>query len=105
MPVHEVVENDQEIRRGEGIVFSLTTTNWQAAPTPAAITIVRLADNSNVTATWTSTATPTVLGNVITLPEITVPSNAELGRYRVNIPFTAGGFSPGVPYVDLVVGA
>ncbi|MCG3208619.1 MAG: hypothetical protein FOGNACKC_02230 [Anaerolineae bacterium] len=105
MSVHEVAEGEQEIRRGEGIVFQLTTTNWESAPTPANISIIRLKDGQDVTSQFTSTATPNVTGDVITLPKITAPGNAATGRYRVNMPFTAGGFVPGVPYVDLIVKA
>lgn len=103
MPVHEVAEGEQEIRRGEGLVFKLTTTNWEASPAPADISIIRISDGQDVTGDFTGSATPSVDGNVVTLPEITAPTAAALGRYRVNMPFAAAGFSPGMPYVDLIV--
>lgn len=103
MTILSVVQGEQEIRRGEGIVFDLTVTNWESSPTPDDITIIRVRDGQDVTADWTSTATPGVAGDVITLPKITVPAGAALGRYRVNVPFTAGGFSPGIPFLDLIV--
>lgn len=99
----EVAEGEQEIRRGEGIIFQLTTTNWESAPTLADISIVRVRDSQDVTSQFTSTATPNVNGDVIILPKITVPNTAAFGLYRVNIPFVAGGFSPGIPYIDLMV--
>jgi len=103
MSIHEVLEGTREMRRGEGITFTLTTTNWASSPTSSAISIIKLSDDSDVTADWTETATPTESGDVITLPEITVPSDAAYGEYLVNIPFTAGGFAEGIPYVILRV--
>lgn len=101
--IHEVVEGNQQIRRGEGVTFQLTTTNWESDPDPAAIVITRRSDGTDVTAAFTTTAVATASGDVITLPEITVPSDAELGFYRVDIPFDAGGFDPARPYLDLEV--
>lgn len=102
-PIHEVAEGTQEMRRGEGIVFQLTTTNWESDPTPGNISIVRMLTGDDVTSAWTSTATPTVSGDAITLPEITVPANAAFGAYKVNIPFDAVGFDPGIPFIRLKV--
>lgn len=101
--IQEVVEGTQEQRRSEGIVYSITTTNWASAPVPADITITKLADGSDATGDFTSTATPTVASDVITLPEITIPSTADLGEYQVNTPFTVDGFSPGIPYFIIEV--
>lgn len=103
--ITEVVEGRQEIRRSEGLVFQLTTTNWESSPSSSDIVITRLSDSTDVTADWTSTATPSDSGDIITLPEITVPADAQLGDYRVDVPFTAGGFSPGIPYFILRVTA
>ena len=101
--IHEVAEKIQYIRRGEGIVYKLTTTNWESSPVASDIVITRLSDSTDVTDDWTTTATPTVASDVITLPEITVPADAQTGKYQVDIPFTAGGFSPGKPYLRLLV--
>lgn len=94
--IHEVAEGIQQIRRSEGMTYSVTTTEWESTPTPSDITITQLSDDSDVTSAWTTTATPTVDGDVITLPKITIPADADLGLYRVDVPFTAGGFAPGI---------
>ena len=101
----EVAEGLKEVRRGEGLIFSLTTTNWESTPpTPKDIVITRLSDATDVTTTWTTDATPSgVSDNKITLTEITIPTNAETGIYRVDLPFSAGGFDDGIPFVRLKV--
>lgn len=101
--LHEVAEGTQQIRRTEGVTFQVTTTNWESSPIPADITITRLNDGQDVTNDFTATATPTAAGDVITLPEITPPAAAALGFYRVDLPFDAAGFDPGIPYVEIEV--
>lgn len=100
---HEIREGKQELRRGEGRVWSVDTSNWQGEPVPADITIIREADNADVTAAFTSTATPTTDGDSIVLPKVVVPDDAETGYYRLDFPFEAGGFSPGIPYIRFLV--
>jgi hypothetical protein len=103
MSVHEATGSPKEVRRGEGVTLTVTTTNWASDPTPGNISITRASDGGDVTGDWAETATPAASGDVITLPKITVPADAALGRYRVDVPFTANGFAPGIPYIELHV--
>lgn len=100
---HEVADGLREMRRGEGVVWSVDVSRWGPSPTPQAITIIRETDNQDVTNAFTTTATPTASGNDIVLPEVTVPAGAALGYYRLNFPFEAGGFSPGIPFIRFLV--
>lgn len=103
MEIHQVAEGLQELRRGEGITWSVDTTNWAATPDPDPIVITRQRDSAVVTDDFITTATATVSGNEVVLPKITVPADARLGLYRVDVPFTAGDFDPGRPYIEFVV--
>lgn len=103
--VNDIAEGIQQIRLGEGIIWQLATTNWASSPSAGDIVITRVSDSTDVTADFTSTATPQASGDNITLPEITIPTDAELGDYQVDMPFTAGGFSPGIPFFILEVKA
>jgi hypothetical protein len=104
MSIHEVDEGAQEFKRGEGRTLTITTTNWASAPVADDITIKQLSTGDDVTSLFTSTATPTVNGDIITLPEIDIPAAQTLGIYELNAPFTADGYSPGiiVVYIEVV---
>lgn len=102
--LHEVLEGLQELRRREGIYWQVDTSTWGGTPAiEGDITITRLSDSTDVTEDFTTTATPTVSGDNIILPKITIPTNAELGLYQVDIPFTGPSFSPGWPYIQFKV--
>lgn len=100
---HEVQGGPRELRRGEGVVWSVDVSRWATAPVPGSITVIREKDSVDVTADFTATTTPTTDGNSIVLPEVTVPANAALGYYRLDFPFEAGGFSPGIPFIRFLV--
>lgn len=100
----QVVEGVQDLRRGEGIVYSLSVSNWiSSTPSSATVTVIREKDESDVTSTFIPTGSASISTTTITLPEIVVPSNAQLGDYIVTVEFEAGGISPGRPWIRLVV--
>lgn len=104
---HEVKEGLQELRRGEGVVWKVNVSGWEIPPTPQAVVIRRERDDELVTSQFiTGSGAPTLgASNELVLPEITVPTDAQLGIYRLDLPFEAGGFSPGRPYVRFLVKA
>jgi len=99
-------ESDQEARRGEGVYWTLDVTNWTTGTVAdATISIYKDADESDVTSTWTTTATCTVSDQTVTTPKISVPSNAAVGKYLVTIEFnvTGGPYEPGRPWTWIIV--
>lgn len=101
--VHEIKEGLQEIRRGEGISWSVDVSAWAELSSVQDITVIREADDQDVTGEFTAAAAPTIDGDAIILPEVNIPASAALGYYRLNFPFEAGGFSPGIPFIRFLV--
>lgn len=102
--LHEILEGLQELRRKEGVYWQVDTSTWGGTPTISTdITIIRLSDSVDVTDDFTTTATPTVSGDNIVLPKITVPTDAELGFYQIDIPFTGASFRPAIPFIQFRV--
>jgi len=95
----EVLDGPQPIRQTEGLVFSVDVAKQTSStPSSATVTIIRQADEADVTATLMAVNTPSIATTVITLDEILIPADAILGDYVVNVEFEAGGYSPGRVY-------
>ena len=71
--------------KDEAIYWGLDVTRWGSSPTDAAVTVYQ--DGSDVTADVT-TGSPTVAGNIITLPQIHSLTAGLM--YRVEVAFTVG---------------
>lgn len=99
------VRGVEPIRRGEGLTWRIDVSRYgTGVPVPDDIEIVRVSDGTDVTDIFTITSTPTVNSdNEIVLPEVTVPTDAALGLYRLTFPFSVGGFSPARPYLQFIV--
>lgn len=83
-----VKEGTQAQGVDEEIVYSITTTPWGGTPTSPAVA-VKDEDGSDVTSTVMPSGSPTVNGDVITLPAMKSLSAGML--YRVEVKFTSGG--------------
>lgn len=71
----------------EDIPYTLTTTPWGSSPTGVSVVIK---DNDGVDVSSTHlTGSPSVAGDVITLPNVHSLTVGE--EYRLEIAFTAGG--------------
>lgn len=101
----EIRTGVQPARRGEGLNWKIDVSRYgTGTPVPDDIEIIRVSDGTDLTDIFTVTATPSVNSdNEIVLPEITIPTDAALGLYRVTFPFTGKGFSPARPYLQFVV--
>uniref|UniRef100_A0A6M3J4N7 Uncharacterized protein n=1 Tax=viral metagenome TaxID=1070528 RepID=A0A6M3J4N7_9ZZZZ len=91
MSIREVAQGTQTQGEDEGIVYTITTTNWASAPTETSM-IVKDRNGTNVTATVAPTGSTSVTGDVITLPAISGLAAGQ--RYRVDVQFTTGGGEP-----------
>lgn len=100
---HTILDGVQEIRRDEGLTFTVDTENWGGSPTSPSVTVTRCRDGSDVTSDFIPSGSPSVTDDVITLPEITAPSAAQLGDYIVSVQFDSGGFGPGIAWFALKV--
>jgi len=88
--IREVTEGVQVQGVNEEVAYQLTTTPWGTAPTsPSAQVFAGLAHVTEVTSLVMPTGSPSVTGDVITLPVLKDLSRGEL--YRVRVTFTSGG--------------
>lgn len=81
-----VVESPVTQGVDEQIARKITTTPWGSDPTAVSVVVKR--DGGDVTSTVMPTGSPTVAGDVITLP---VLKSLSAGIYRVEVKFTSGG--------------
>lgn len=88
--IREVTEGVQVQGVNEEIAYKLTTTPWGSSPTAISVAVFSgLAHLTDVTALVMPTGSPSVTGDVITLPVLKDLSRGEL--YRVRVTFTTGG--------------
>jgi len=86
----EVAEGRQIQGVDEQIAYSITTTNWGASPTTVSVVVKDETDAlKDVTSMVMSTGSPTVAGDVISLPILKSLTNGHI--YRVEVKFTSGG--------------
>lgn len=80
---------DGDVRQGtaERVAYSITTTPWGSSPSNVVVTVVDAIDGSTVTSSVT-TGSPTVVGDVITLPLLHSLTAGHV--YRVNVRFVSG---------------
>ena len=89
MVSREIVEGQQIQGVDEEITYSITTTPWGSSPSSVAVKVYDITNSyADVTTTvMGASPTATVLGNVITLPELKA---LTLGHaYRVEVKFDA----------------
>lgn len=86
----EVAEGRQYQGEDESIAYKLTTTPWGTAPS-SVVVVVKDVNNAylDVTSTVMPTGSPSVVGDVITLPALKLLTRDH--TYRVEIKFTAQG--------------
>lgn len=99
----EFSEGLLEVRVGEGLLKSVDTTPWGDAPTDPAVEVHAWDETTeaweDVTSTIVPSGTPSVSGNVITLPELDFSDGVAGTLYRVTVQFTiAGRGSPFRPF-------
>lgn len=74
----------------ETVVYTLTTTNWGSSPASVSVKVFDVtADFADVTSTLMPTGSPSVSGDVITLPALKLLTETHL--YRVEVKFTCSG--------------
>lgn len=91
MDIRRIVPEDIPQGINERLVYSCSTTRYGSSPTSPVITVLDTTDFSplDVTTIVMPVGSPTIAGDVITLPRL---ENLTLGRlYRVNVRFTSGG--------------
>lgn len=94
-----VVGSPAYVRVGEGINWSVDTTNYGGTPTSVSVAAYDLNTDDVVTGTVLS-GSPSVTGNVISLPKFL---SAAIGSFRVVITFTNSQFAPAKPELDVYV--
>ena len=88
--IREIKEGLQYQGEDETIVYTLTTTPWGSTPSSTAAKIYEVDGDTLTDKTTTQMSGATsVLGDVITLPEVTALVAGTL--YRVEIVFTCSG--------------
>lgn len=96
----EFAEGLEEVRVGEGLLKSVDTTPWGDAPTSVSVEVHAWNETTegwdDVTSTIVPSGTPSVSGNVITLPELDFTSGVAGTLYRVTVQFSITG--KGVPF-------
>lgn len=88
--------SSREIRQGlqyqgedEEIVYTITTTAWGSSPSAVSVAVKdERAGFADVTSTVMPTGSPTVAGDVITLPTMKALTRGR--TYRVEVRFTSG---------------
>lgn len=89
----EVLEGDQYVGINERPYLKVTTTNWGSSPTSVTVTSGSYNKTTGAYTTNTSTifpsGSPSVSGDVITLPRLTPQAVDDM--YEVHVKFTAGG--------------
>lgn len=74
----------------ESIPYTVTTTEWGSSPSSVSVKVFDVtADFADVTATVMPTGSPSVSGDVITLPALKLLTETHL--YRVEVKFTCSG--------------
>jgi hypothetical protein len=76
----------------------MTTTNVGSAPSSVSMVVKEMPSGVDVTSTVTS-GSISVAGDIITLKPISGLTPNKL--YRVEVLFTAGGFSPAEHYIEI----
>lgn len=88
--IREVTEGVQVQGVNEQIAYKLTTTAWGGAPASISVQVFSGIDRqTDETVTVMPTGSPSVTGDVITLPIMRALTRGEL--YRVRVTFTSGG--------------
>jgi len=102
---HQVKEGPRTLRRGEGAFWTLDKAQWGSATvtSSAVASIIRQSDESDVIADFIAVNSTSESTTFITLPEIVAPAAAALGDYICNISFEDGTWSPGIPWMKIVV--
>lgn len=85
----EVAEGTQPVGEDEEVVFTVDVTNWGDSPTSPSVVVKNLNADTDVTSTVMPTGSPSVNGNVITLPTIKLLTKNI--SYRIEVKFTIGG--------------
>jgi hypothetical protein len=90
-----MIEQDREIQESplyqgvdEEIKYKLKTTPWGSSPSSPSVVIKKLPSNEDVSSTCLN-GSPSVSGDVITLP--TVKSLSASTLYRLEVKFSVGG--------------
>lgn len=93
-----VAEGMQYQGADEQIVYSLTTTNWGSSPSSPSVKAYDIGDGHKDVSSTVLDGSPSVVGDVITLPK--VKSLTAGHRYRIEVQFTIGtGATPFEAYI------
>lgn len=85
----------------EVLIYSLTTTNWASSPTSPVVKAYDITDSHSDVSSTVLEGSPSVSGDVITLPK--VKSLTEGHRYRIEVQFTISSVAtPFEAYVIIV---
>ena len=86
--LREVVEGTQYQGEDEEIVYTLTTTNFGSAPSAVAVVVKDVTNADTVVTSTVTSGSPSVFGDVITMPKIQDLTAGHV--YRVDVKFTSG---------------
>ena len=89
--IREVKEGRQRQGVDESIAYTITTTPWGSAPSAVAVVVYDVTPGTRtvVTTTVMPAGSPSVIGDVITLPPLTLLTDGK--TYRVEVKFTCSG--------------
>ena len=95
-----VAESPKYVRAGEGVYWSIDTTNYGGSPTSVSVAAYDINNsNADVTGTVLSGAA-SVATNIISLPKF---SSAVKGSFKIIVTFTNSRFAPAKPELDVLV--
>lgn len=89
MSIREVVEGTQEQGVDESIAYTLDTTAAGGTPSSVSVAVKLWPAGTDVKSTVMPSGSPSVNGNVITLPAL--GSLTAENTYRVEVKYTTGG--------------
>ena len=89
MGTRQVIEGRQYQGVDEAIAYAVTTTPWGSEPTSVSVKAYDLSTNKADVSSTVLSGTPSVAGDVITLPLLTALVDGH--RYRVEVKWVSSG--------------
>jgi hypothetical protein len=89
MALREVLEGQQLQGENEKIAYRITTTPWGSSPSNVAVVVKDVLDSYRDVTSTVMPGSPTVSGDVITLPKLIGLTDGRI--YRVEVKFDSAG--------------
>ena len=89
--IRQVAEGEQYQGVDEEVVYTISTTKWGGSPSGVSVAVYSVSGSTytDVKSTVMPSGSPSVSGDVITLPPLKALTQGTI--YRIEVKFTAGG--------------